>query len=83
MALTGTKTTAAVSVFSVVECTNPIAPLDEPLAFSSFDFVTKKEYGDFNLTTGIFSVDKAGMFQFTFTGMVTFLTTSLPPTSSS
>ena len=70
MALTRTKVTAAVPVFSVVECTNPFAPLDEPLAFSSFDFATKNEYGDFDLTTGTFTVNKAGIFQFTFTALV-------------
>lgn len=70
MALTRTRITTAVPVFSVAECTNPFAPLNEPLAFSSFDFETKKEYGDFNLSTGTFTVNKAGMFQFTFTGLV-------------
>jgi len=53
-----------------VECTNPLARADEALCFSSLEFETKKELGDFDLETGTFTVNKSGIFQFNFNGLV-------------
>lgn len=81
-----TRSKAAVPVFSVVVCTNPLeSPNDqskqaetapasspiknEPISFGTFEIETAKEYGDFNLKTGIFTVKKSGIFQFNFTGL--------------
>ena len=47
-----------------------LVPFPGPLRFSLFECETKTEHGDFNLGTGTFTVNKAGMFQFTFTGLV-------------
>jgi len=68
-ALTKRKSTIAVPVFSVVKCTNPSASINEPLSFASFEIETKKDYGDFDLKTGIFTVKKAGTFQLNFNGL--------------
>ena len=52
-----------------MECTNPTASESESLTFASFEFETKKEYGDFDLKTGFFTVEKSGIFQFHFSGL--------------
>jgi len=84
--LTRSKIAAAVPVFSVAVCTNPLeSPNDqsrqaetaaasspiknETLSFGTFEIKTAKEYGDFNLKTGIFTVKKSGIFKFNLTGL--------------
>ena len=69
-ALKETKTAAALPVFSVRECTKPQGPVNYSLAFASFEMETNKECGEFNLKAGIFTVKKAGFFQFNFSGLV-------------
>ncbi len=69
-ALKETKTAAPFPVFSVRECTNPSGSKNDSLFFASFEMETKKEYGNFDLKTGIFTVKKSGIFQFNFTGIV-------------
>ena len=40
------------------------------LGFSKFGFETNTEFGDYHLKKGVFTVKKAGMYQFKFTGLV-------------
>lgn len=40
------------------------------LGFSKFGFETNSEFGDFYLKKGVFTIKKAGMYQFKFTGLV-------------
>jgi len=39
------------------------------LAFASYEIEPNKEYGDFDLKTGIFTVKKPGIFHFNFNGL--------------
>jgi hypothetical protein len=59
-----------VPVFSVWKCTNPTAERDTFLTFASLDFETDSKYGDFDLTTGLFTVKTAGTYLFKFSGHV-------------
>jgi len=69
-ALSNKKSGTVFPVFSVSECTNANGLIrNQPLYFSSFEISTRKEYGEFDLKTGIFTVKKAGVFQFNFTGL--------------
>lgn len=70
--------TTAVPVFSVKTCTNPAAERHQSLSFSSFDFDTRADYGDFDIQTGIFTIKTAGIFQFNFVGLVQIVTKELP-----
>ncbi len=67
--LAQTKNAVSVPVFSAVVCTNPSATMNESLSFTAFEIEAKKEYGDFDLKTGFFTVKKPGTFQFNFTGL--------------
>ena len=62
------KKGSSIPVFSVKKCTNPNAVKDQSFAFSATDFMTESEHGDFELSTGIFSVKTPGVYQFQFTG---------------
>ena len=64
------KKGSSIPVFSVKKCTNPNAVKDQSFAFSATDFMTESEHGDFELSTGIFSVKTPGVYQFQFTGHV-------------
>ena len=64
------KKGSSIPVFSVKKCTNPSAVKDQSCAFSATDFMTESEHGDFELSTGIFSVKTPGVYQFQFTGHV-------------
>jgi len=55
-----------VPVFSVLNCPNPQSRLEQFLTFSTFGFDTKIEHGDFNLRTGLFTVQTEGKYQFHF-----------------
>lgn len=58
-------------VFSVFKCTNPAAAAGQSFAYSSEGFIpNSKEYGDFDLSSGIFTVKKAGVYQFHFNSHV-------------
>lgn len=63
--------TNAVPVFSVVKCINPAPARGQSFGFSSREFQDKKEHGKFDLSTGIFTVKTAGIYQFNFSGHVT------------
>jgi len=52
-----------------LECTNPSPSEPESLTFATFEIETKKEYGEFDLKTGLFTVKKSGIFQFNFSGL--------------
>jgi len=58
-----------VPVFSVTTI-NYAATNNQFIPFSTFDFGTKTEHGDFNLRNGIFTVKTAGIYQFHFSGHV-------------
>ena len=58
-------------VFSVSKCTNPAAAAGQSFAYSSEGFIpSSKEYGNFDLGSGIFTVKKAGVYQFHFNSHV-------------
>ena len=51
--------------------------MKEAVHFASCTIETKTEYGDFDLKTGVFTVNKSGIFQLNFNG-IAFLTESSP-----
>ena len=60
----------AIPVFSVKKCINPSASKGQSFAYSSVDFKSDTEHGDFELSTGIFSVKTPGIYQFQFNGYI-------------
>lgn len=52
---------SAIPIFSVLRVTDP---KNRSLAFTSFDIQMKKEFGEFDLKTGIFAVGISGIYQF-------------------
>jgi len=65
---------SAIPIFSVMQCSNAVDDFKKTfsLAYSAFDIRIKKEYGDFNLKTGLFTVSVPGVYQFNFNSHVKF-----------
>ncbi len=59
-----------IPVFSAKGCTNPKASKNESFAYSITDFETKTEHGDFDLSTGIFTVKTNGLYHLQFTAHI-------------
>ena len=56
--------------FSAFKCANSEAPEGHSIGYANLDFETKGEHGSFHLSTGIFSVKTAGIYQLNFSGHV-------------
>ena len=68
------KRGSSIPVFAVKKCTNPNAVKDQSYAYAATDLKTETEHGEFNLSTGIFSVKTPGVYQFQFnSNMITTL----------
>lgn len=73
MAAIKKKSATCVPVFSAEGCTNPEAVNGQSFAFSTFAMEAKTEHGEFDLPSGIFTVQTAGNYLLNFTGHVELL----------
>jgi len=63
---------SAVPIFSALQCSNGAKFYKDPLplAYSAFDIMIKREYGDFSLQSGLFTVNIPGVYKFNFNAHV-------------
>lgn len=69
-AVSSKKSATCVPVFSVENCTNPSASSGQSFGFTTFVVEAETEHGEFDLSSGIYTVKTSGIYQLNFNAYV-------------
>ena len=69
-AVSSSKSSTCVPVFSVENCINPATSRGHSFGFSTFVMEDRTEHGDFDLSSGIYTVKTVGIYLLNFNALV-------------